>query len=310
MEDAFNFTMATLTAEENSTTRSSSVFYSCFDDNLNSSGVTAGRWQTPDRDSGTATAVVLLVFMVVGLPCNLLIIVSMLWKRLYQQPAHILLLNLAINDLLMCVTYLPINITSAFAGEFIFGSNDVVRCHVCQLGVIFVIFAHFNFFIIALLALDRFLFIKFPLQYNRIANIKTTTAAVVCTWVFCVTVSLPPLFKFGEIRYTWSISTCSLYLLGSTDLTENIYYEVFSIGIAFVLPIPILVVTNVWVGCIVCKQLNKMYRTRNSTEREGKKGKYKLSISQKLNQTRNKKQLRLVKIPSSSASVAADMADT
>ena len=275
--------------------RSSSAFYSCYDDNLSSAHVTPSRWQTPDKDSGIATATVLLVFMVLGVPSNLLIIVSILWKKMYKLPAHILLLNLALNDLLMCSTYIPINIVSALAGEFVFGGSDLVRCHICQTGVIFVIFAHFNLHIIALLGLDRLLFIKFPLYYHKFVNTKTTIVAVVCTWVFCILISLPPLFKFGEIKYTWSISTCSLYLLGSTDLTENIYYEVFSIAESFVLPIPILVVTNAWVVCIVRKQLNRLYRKR-AVKREGKEEGRQLGLEEKLNQSRNKKQLRIAKI--------------
>ena len=270
--------------------------YSCNDENLNTSHVTSVRWQTTTPNSALATATVLFIYMVIGIPSNLLIIVSILWKKLYRQPTHILLLNLAINDLLMCCTYILINCVSAVSGEFIFGSNDITRCQVCKTGVIFVIFAHFNLYVLALLSLDRFLFIRLPFKYNRIVNIKTTLLTVICTWILCTLISIPPLFGFGEIRFTSIISTCSLYFLDQTNLTRNIYYEVFSIVQSFALPIPVLAVTNIWVLCIVQKQFKKIYKKTQKLEENGNKDKYRAGIQQKLNKTKNKKQLRLVKI--------------
>lgn len=272
------------------------VTYSCYDDDLNATGVTRERWVTTDREGGLATAIVLIVYVLLGLPLNLLIICSMLWKKLYVLPAHILLLNLALNDLLMCAYYLPINIVSGIAGEFIFGGNDVTRCHVCKTGVTFVIFSHFNIHVISLLSLDRFLFIKLPLRYKSWVTVKTTVVAVVITWIWSVALSLPLLFEFGEIRFTDPISTCTIFLLDKTDLVDNIYYEVFSIIEAFLLPIPMLLVTNIWLLCIVQKQLKKIYKTRRTMESQGNLSKYDQALHKKMNNTKNRKQLRLVKI--------------
>ena len=270
--------------------------YSCNDDNLNSTGVTDVRWRTTTPNSALATAVVLLIFMVIAIPANLFILVMMVWKKLYHQPTHILLFNLALNDLLMSSTYLPINFISAIAGEFIFGGDDVTRCAVCKTGVIFIIFAHFNLYILALISLDRFLFIKLPFKYSRIVTVKSTLVVVVITWIFCVLISIPPVFKFGEIRFTSVISTCSLYLLSGTDVALNIYYEVFSIAQTFLIPVPILIVTNVWVICIVRKQFKKIYKTRQTMEEKGNIAKYRSGLKHKLNRQKNKRQLRLVKI--------------
>lgn len=273
-------------------TRVSSIFYSCFDDDLSSTGITPARWQTPDSNSSLATAIVLLIYLLLGIPSSLFIIIGIVWKKLYRQPTHVLLLSLALNDLLMCTTYIPINIVSAFAGEFIFGGTDVTRCHVCQTGVIFVIFVHFNIHVIGLLSLDRFLFIRFPLHYSRLVTMKTTIAAVLGTSVYCILISIPPLFKFGEIRFTHSISACTIYLLGSTSLTKNIYYEVFSIAMSLSVPGVILLVTNVWLLCIIQKQLKKIYKTNKSDKKKGMDSPHDVII----NKTKNKKQLQLVKV--------------
>ena len=267
------------------------VTYSCFDDDLDSEFVTPGRWTTYDPDSGLATAIFFLVYMVIGLPCNLFIMVSMIWKKLYRQPAHILLLNLALNDFLMCATFIPINVISGFAGEFIFGSNDVTRCHVCQIGVIFVIFTNFNLHILPFLSLDRFLFFRFPFHYKKYVTIKTTVVAVVLLWIFCIAISLPPIFGFGEIRFTQSISTCTVYLLDSNGITDNIFYEVFAILEAFVFPIPLLIVTTMGMVKIVWKQLKKTYGMYDVEAMGGGK-----ETEKRMRQQRSKKKLRIVKV--------------
>ena len=265
------------------------ISYSCYDSDLNPDNVTAARWQTSDRESGLGTGVILLLYMLVGVPFNMLVIVKMLWKRLYRQPAHVLMLNLAVSDLLMCVLYLPINITSALAGEFIFGSNDVMRCHVCQIGVIFVVFTHFNVHVLALMSVDRFLYFRLPLRYNKLVTTRRTVLVTALLWVYCVLLSIPLLLKFGEIRFTQSVSTCTLYLLDRTDLTYNIYYEVFSIVESLVLPIPVLVITTVGVVTIVWTHLKKTY----GVARE-------LGLAQEeeneVNRRRNSKQLQLAKL--------------
>lgn len=286
--------------EDNSTTNStlvSSLFYSCFDDDVTGYELTPARWQTPDSESSLATGIVLLIYVMLGIPSCLLIIIGILWQKLYRHPTHILLMSLALNDLIMCVTYIPINIISAFAGEFIFGDNDLTRCHVCQTGVIFVIFVHFNVHVIGLLSLDRFLFIRFPLHYHRLVTVKTTIVAVLGTTIFSILISIPPLFKFGEIRFTHSISTCTLYLLGKTSLTKNIYYEVFSIVVTLSVVGVVLVVTNIWLICIVQKQLKKLYSTdklskKTNKDLAGEESQQNASV----NKMKNKKQLQLVKV--------------
>lgn len=265
--------------------------YSCFDDDLNYTGVTRARWVSSSTDTATATASILLLYLLIGLPCNFMIIVGILWKKLYYEPVHILLLNLALNDLLMCMTYIPINIISGFAGEFIFGANDVTRCHVCQIGVVLAIFTEINLHLVALMSLDRFIFFQFPFSHPRLVTVKTTVAAVVATWMYCILISIPPLFQFGEIRFTHSISTCNIYLLDRTKLTYNIFFVVFIIVEAFVFPIPILAISNGGVLYLVCKHINKVYGTspqgnQSSVKAEAGEGKTRTDI-------KKEKQMRL-----------------
>lgn len=116
------------------------------------------------RDYTLSIGVVLSIFLLIGIPWNLVVIIVILKNRLFVQPAIVLLLNLAITDLFLCVLVMPLNIISAFSVEFIFGNSDYIRCQVCQTGLIFNILLLMSVYNVALLSLDRFLYVRIPLQ--------------------------------------------------------------------------------------------------------------------------------------------------
>lgn len=93
---------------------------------------------------------------------------------------------------------------------------------------------------------------------------------VALLWIYCIAISIPPLFGFGEIRFTHSISTCSLYFIDSSGVTDNIFYEVFSILEALLLPIPLLMVTNIGMIIIVYRHLKSRSGRSNGNNREAK----------------------------------------
>ena len=78
--------------------------YSCGDGTgLSSTSVTHEHWDAGGDSKAMAvtSAAVILTIILVGVPSNLLILVSILRQRLYREPTYIILLNLAIADLLM-----------------------------------------------------------------------------------------------------------------------------------------------------------------------------------------------------------------
>jgi hypothetical protein len=75
-------------------------------------------WLVEDRVSGIVTATFLLLFLVIGLPWNLLVIATIVKQRLYTQPTIILLLSLASSDLVLLVLHLPLVMIVGFHGEF------------------------------------------------------------------------------------------------------------------------------------------------------------------------------------------------
>ena len=154
------------------------------------------------RGNGYATAVIVSLIFLTGLPWNLFVICTIVRKKLYSNPTIMLLLNLAIANLLLCLLVLPFNIITGFSGEYLFGNSDTVWCHVCQAGVLVIVLPMVSVHTITLMSVDRFIYLKRPLKYSVLITPNRMLAAIVIIWVICTAISLPPLFGFGAIVYS------------------------------------------------------------------------------------------------------------
>ena len=244
------------------------------------------------RNYELSIGVVLSIFLLIGIPWNSVVIIVILKNRLFVQPAIVLLLNLAVTDLLLCVLVMPFNIVSAFSGEFIFGSSDYVRCQVCQTGLIFSILLLMSVYNVTLLSLDRFLFVRVPLQYKEVITIKRVVFVLGTCWSVFTLVSLLPLLGIGSVSYTEIISACSIRYF-STGLNAAFIYLWAFVVLALVLPGVILLVTNIWMLCIVKKGLSKGFHraVRNSVGPGGRP-----SSTTQLKDKYKRRQIRLLQV--------------
>ena len=145
---------------------------------------TSALWLVEDRVSGQVTAAFLLLILVVGLPWNLLVVITIVKEKLYHQPTVILLLNLVLNDFIMLVYAVPVQIVTGFAGEFILGDTNIVRCRVCDSEVLNLLFSLMSIYTIAFMAFDRFLYIYKPLRYEKIITSQRTVVLLIILWAF------------------------------------------------------------------------------------------------------------------------------
>lgn len=264
-------------------------FSSCLDPTLPS----ADFWESSQDEqiAPLVNAIFVAIFLIIGLPSNLLIISSILRKKLYREPTHILLLNLAVSDLFLCILVMPFIIIAGIAREFIFGSSDFIRCKVCQAtSVVISALTIFSVHILSVISLDRFLFIKMSLHYDKYITAGRTIALVALVWTLSIALSFPPLFGLGDIDYTKGISTCTPRFQYSTHLTKNIYYIVMLVLEALV-PISVLLITNLWTVCIAQRNILLIYKV-TKTKKLWKVCKE--EVMQRLNTTKKRKQLRLV----------------
>jgi len=228
---------------------------SCRIDLLSTNSVTPEWWEISEdrKTAALSTAVFTLLFIITGLPSNILIISSILYRRLYREPTHILLLNLAVTDLLVCVCVMPFTVVSGFAGGFVLGGSDSVRCEWCKTGVIFVGLGLVSLHTLALLSVDRFVFIKFPLKYDLHVTWRKAVLCVGILWIVSILLAVPPVFGFGNVVFFGNVATCTI-----SPRSEDIGYLVFLLAESC-FPFGAFIVANTWLVCIVQKHIRKTY---------------------------------------------------
>ena len=239
--------------------------FTCSDPELSRTNVTSEVWmilsEGPLHENGVlAVAICQTLIIAVGIPWNIIVLAFIMIKKHYKEPTYILLMNLVLADLLVCSCVLPFNIVSAFTTEFSIGGSDYVRCQVCHTIVVFILsLIYVSLFTLALMSLDRLIYIKWPIQYEKKITKCKTISLLLGVWVLCILISLPPVFGFGEIKFANILSSCSLLTVGETRITANINYVVFLAFIGF-FPFMTTLIVNIWLLAIVCKSVRQRHK--------------------------------------------------
>ena len=256
--------------------------------NASENGTTDEMWQLGDdfRVSGMVLAIFKTLILLIGLPWNLMVIVTIVKEKLYKRPTIVLLLNLAFIDLLYIII-LPIHIVVGAAGEFILGSNDLMRCNSCKLGLLDPIFPILLIYGLTFLSFDRFFYFYKPLHYKRIVTIPKILIAISLLWLFVLLIAMIPLFNFSTIHdkvfFYRPFAACVLNIpLIATFLV---------MAIVMGLPLIVLIVCNVWVVYIVQKTIRRVYTARSVANNHRDK-----DFHKKMKQIRKKKQFHMIKV--------------
>ena len=273
-----------------------SEYYSCYQVNVSVDSVNETAWSytglpNPQhyRQNGIVLASFLTLFLLVGTALNLLVMATIFKKHLHTQPTFILLLNLAVTDFLLCLLVMPFHIIAGFAGEFIFGNTDDIRCQVCKTGAILTILVSQSLFSLSLISVDRLLFIKRPLRYHKIVTWRWICAAVVVIWGVSIAISLPPLFGMGQINYSYTLSHCIV------DPHINSSYIIMLVLVALI-PLTILTICTMWVACIAQRHLRAVYKTTLSLSSPLEKKKFTDSIYKRVKRKKSRLQFHLVRV--------------
>jgi hypothetical protein len=267
--------------------------FNCRGSELSSSFLTnRSHWQIEEgREIGTTIIGVILVLMfIVGTIWNLFIIITFFVKHhLLREPANIFLLNVAIVDLLLCMTAMVFSFVTAFAQEYVFGDNDVARCAVCDLDGFFFIFLIFlSLHLLTALSVDRFLLLSRPLRYKQYMNRWKAILICVIMYVICFIVAILPVAGFGQYEFNLSLSAC----LPRFTPTSNFIYLVVAVLEALV-PVIILAITNVWTYRLVSKFLKRNFRRKSTYRRRDVE---EASSGQTEGRKHQKQQKQLVKV--------------
>ena len=245
-----------------------------------------------DAQSGApAVAAVFIVFFLIASVWNAFIVCTIIRKRLLRTPTHILILSLAVNDFLVSILVMPFTIVSTITLEFTFGDSDYARCQVCKMGVIFTLLSGVSLHTIALLSLDRFLFIYWPLKYKTFVTIRRMLAAVIFVWGLCTVMAILPLFAFGAIGYISSFGACVVVFYGETHVTQNVYYILLFL-LESLIPITVIIVSNIALLYTVQKYIRHRRRVKGMYSATSQDA----TVAVELRKKHNKHQLQLFKV--------------
>ena len=220
--------------------------------------VTPDYWnQTYDcKTYDQVTASFLLVYIVIGLPWNVLVLLAVVKGKHYQQPLIVLLLTILVTDILILMSTSHIIITE-FAGEYVFGSTDNVRCVTYRLFVTTSCTLEYcSSLTIISMTVDRFLYVYKPLQYERLATPRKMLVVVVVIVAVCIFIGLMLYFSPTEHTFVHSQKAC----ISEYPEYVNVFFLILDIII-----VVFVLVCNAGFSCIALSNIRKVYTNYSST---------------------------------------------
>ena len=201
--------------------------------------------------NGVITAFFLMVITAMGLPWNILVIITIIKEKLYRQPSITLLLNLALADLYLLLFPMLLVMITGFSGEFIFGSSHRVRCYACHFITVDLISQLYNcLFIVAAMSVDRLLYIYKPMQYERLAKPKVM-------WVVVMAMGLISLaIGFGVLTSGMQGPFMKNYLICTSIMSVPYLVILIAFGIISIL---VILISNLFFSVIVLKNIKAVY---------------------------------------------------
>lgn len=244
------------------------ALFNCRTSDLNHSSVTSQFYWSVLPNLHYASpyvATVEAIFFVIAFFWNLFILGCFLRRpKLLKEPAHIYLFNLAVTDVLHSVFIILITSISEGTKEFIFGSNDFVRCHFCEfLGFMLLFLVTSSLHTLAILSVDRFVLLARPLRYKQYFNWKRAILIVAVIWFISFWVAIPPVLGFGQYEFNLALANCHARWTGTTNGIPHINYIIYA-GVEAVIPFLMLVIFNIWTYKIVTGFLKKRLARQRS----------------------------------------------
>ena len=236
----------------------SSQWNESFCSNVSSNSVTLDYWRLEEEYSthGMIVAAFLLLFILLGLPWNSLVLITIIKEKLYRQPTIILLLVLVLADIFILIGPAPIIMITGFSREYGAGlKSDKARCMACRFEFAFtsLVPMYGSFFSIALMTVDRFVYIYKPLQYDRLVTPQAMWVAVVVVGIVTVAIGLTLLLVPGEPSFYPEILSCAVDLKPALSVLAVI-------GAASLV---VIIVCNVGFSYIVLKNIKAVYTKGN-----------------------------------------------
>ncbi|XP_051815600.1 melanopsin-A [Acanthochromis polyacanthus] len=193
----------------------------------------------PDHAHYTIGSVILAIG-VTGMVGNFLVIYAFSRSRSLRTPANMFIINLAITDLLMCITQSPIFFTTSMHKRWIFGEKGCELYAFC--GALFGICSMIT---LTVIAVDRYFVITRPLASIGVLSRKRALLILMAAWAYSLGWSLPPFFGWSAYVPEGLLTSCTWDYMTFTPSVRA--YTMLLFIFVFFLPLFIIIYCYVFI---------------------------------------------------------------
>ncbi|XP_061690386.1 alpha-1A adrenergic receptor-like [Syngnathoides biaculeatus] len=169
---------------------------------------------------------VLGAFIAFAIAGNILVILSVVCNRHLRTPTNYFIINLAIADLLLGTTVLPVSATMEILNSWVFGR---IFCDIWA--AVDVLCCTASIMSLCVISIDRYIGVSHPLQYPGIVTEKRALLAMLGVWLLSVVISIGPLLGWKQPPSP-DDTECSI--------TEEPFYALFSSLGSFYIPLAVI----------------------------------------------------------------------
>ena len=189
------------------------------------------------------------LFDAIGLPGNLLVIVTIVLESRFHVMRYILLASLTLSDFLLLVLVNSFRIKSIAQEHWLYGQT------MCYLNPFFARYFYINTVLhLVAVSYDRYLaIVKSPLTYHGTIT-KTRVAFMALIWIIPIPLSIGPFLGWGKYVYNPEVFFCEQ---GWAEPSDSIRGNMIVLPIAtFIVPFVVIVFLNGSVYKTARRQIN------------------------------------------------------
>ncbi|XP_037531813.1 alpha-1A adrenergic receptor-like [Nematolebias whitei] len=179
-----------------------------------------------DLSRAIPLGLVLGAFIVFAIAGNILVILSVVCNRHLRTPTNYFIINLAMADLLLGTTVLPVSATLEILDRWVFGR---IFCDIWA--ALDVLCCTASIMSLCVISIDRYIGVSHPLQYPGIVTERRALLAMLGVWVLSVVISIGPLLGWKQPPSP-DDSVCLI--------TEEPFYALFSSLGSFYIPLAVI----------------------------------------------------------------------
>uniref|UniRef100_A0A182IR46 G-protein coupled receptors family 1 profile domain-containing protein n=2 Tax=Anopheles atroparvus TaxID=41427 RepID=A0A182IR46_ANOAO len=161
---------------------------------------------------------------------NILVCLAIFWERRLQNVTNYFLMSLAITDLMVALSVMPLGILTLVKGRFPLDS-EYCLVWIC----LDVLFCTASIMHLCTISVDRYLSLRYPMKFGRNKTRRRVVLKISFVWLLSIAMSLP-------LSLMYSKNHASVLVNGTCQIPDPVYKLVGSI-VCFYIPLCVMLIT-------------------------------------------------------------------